>query len=125
MTARIRKLVSDLGDTFWLVPWPNGLGRSVDRARLRRTGSQRDYSPMASRRWLYNGGGTGARSLLGTVSASTIGVAGTVFSITIAALSFRWAWAPVASQLVRCTPRRSVELGAISALSFAECCEVS
>ncbi|RZI54300.1 MAG: DUF2254 domain-containing protein [Pseudomonas sp.] len=38
-------------------------------------------------RSLYNGGGTGARTLLGAVASSTIGVAGTVFSITIAALS--------------------------------------
>src|SRR5680860_6455 len=37
--------------------------------------------------WLYNGGATGARTLLATVASSTIGVAGTVFSITIAALS--------------------------------------
>jgi uncharacterized membrane protein len=37
--------------------------------------------------WLYNGGGTGARTLLGAVASSMIGVAGTVFSITIAALS--------------------------------------
>ena len=37
--------------------------------------------------WLYNGGGTGARTLLGAIVSSTIGVAGTVFSITIAALS--------------------------------------
>ncbi len=37
--------------------------------------------------FLYNGGGTGARTLLGAVVSSTIGVAGTVFSITIAALS--------------------------------------
>ena len=37
--------------------------------------------------WLYNGGATGARTLLGAVASSTIGVAGTVFSITIAALS--------------------------------------
>ncbi len=37
--------------------------------------------------WLYSGGGTGARTLLGAVASSTIGVAGTVFSITIAALS--------------------------------------
>lgn len=37
--------------------------------------------------WLYNGGATGARTLLGVVASSTIGVAGTVFSITIAALS--------------------------------------
>ena len=38
-------------------------------------------------RWLYNGGGTGARTLLGAVASSTTGVAGTVFTITIAALS--------------------------------------
>ena len=37
--------------------------------------------------WLYNGGATGARTLLGAVASSMIGVAGTVFSITIAALS--------------------------------------
>ena len=37
--------------------------------------------------WLYDGGGTGARTLLGAVAGSMIGVAGTVFSITIAALS--------------------------------------
>ena len=37
--------------------------------------------------WLYNGGSTGARTLLGAVASSTISVAGTVFSITIAALA--------------------------------------
>jgi len=43
--------------------------------------------PEWSNAWLYNGGATGARTLLGAVASSTIGVAGTVFSITIAALS--------------------------------------
>jgi len=42
---------------------------------------------MVNSPWLYSGGGTGARTLLGAVAASTIGVAGTVFSITIAAPS--------------------------------------
>jgi uncharacterized membrane protein len=42
---------------------------------------------MLASAWLYNGGSTGARTLLGAVASSTIGVAGTVFSITIAALS--------------------------------------
>ena len=37
--------------------------------------------------WLYNGGSTGARTLLGAVASSAIGVAGTIFSITIASLS--------------------------------------
>lgn len=38
--------------------------------------------------FIYSGGETGARTLLGAVSGSAIGVAGTVFSITIAALSY-------------------------------------
>lgn len=42
---------------------------------------------MLQSTWLYNGGATGARTLLGAVVSSTIGVAGTVFSITIAALA--------------------------------------
>jgi len=37
--------------------------------------------------WFYDGDGAGARTLLGAIASSTIGVAGTVFSITIAALS--------------------------------------
>jgi uncharacterized membrane protein len=38
-------------------------------------------------RWVYGGGATGARTLLGALATSTISVAGTVFTITIAALS--------------------------------------
>ena len=37
--------------------------------------------------WVYTGGEAGARALLGAVASSTIGVAGTTFSITVAALS--------------------------------------
>lgn len=37
--------------------------------------------------WLYTGGAAGARSVLSTVASSVITVAGTTFSITIAALS--------------------------------------
>jgi uncharacterized membrane protein len=38
-------------------------------------------------RWVYGGGATGARTLLGALATSTVSVAGTVFTITIAALS--------------------------------------
>ena len=89
MTARLRKLLTDLGETFWLMPGlmvlagilsPPGCLCCVDRQGL--------VPPWLSESgWLYDGGGTGARTLLGTVASSTIGVAGTVFSITIAALS--------------------------------------
>lgn len=88
MTARLRKLLSDLAETFWLVPalvvlasvltalWLVALDRSEQLPQ-----SLLD-SPL-----LYNGGATGARTLLGAIATSTISVAGTVFSITIAALS--------------------------------------
>lgn len=38
--------------------------------------------------FIYSGGETGSRSLLSAIASSSIGVAGTVFSITIAALSY-------------------------------------
>jgi uncharacterized membrane protein len=88
MSAKLRRLLTILGDTFWLLPGAivllgvlGGLGMvAVDRSGM--VPQRLIDSP-----WLYNGGATGARTLLGAVASSTIGVAGTVFSITIAALS--------------------------------------
>ena len=88
MTARLRKFFSDLKETFWLVPGLMvvvGVLGAVGFVSLDRAGAVPDWLIVSA--WLYNGGGTGARTLLGAVAASTIGVAGTVFSITIAALS--------------------------------------
>jgi len=88
LKARFSKLLSDMGETFWLLPAAMvtlaivlALGLvSLDKSVL--VPNWTVNSP-----WLHSGGGTGARTLLGAVAASTIGVAGTVFSITIAALS--------------------------------------
>lgn len=88
MNARLRKLLNELGDAFWPIPSAMVFGSillafgllSIDRSDL--------LAPwLVDSNWLYNGGGTGARTLLGAIASSTIGVAGTVFSITIAALS--------------------------------------
>jgi len=88
MNARLRKLVSDLREAFWFLPALMVLGAFVAALGL----VALDRSGMVPRRliegsWLYDGGGTGARTLLGVVASSTIGLAGTVFSITIAALT--------------------------------------
>ena len=64
--------------------WP-AFSLAVGLVSLDRSGIVPDW--LIDSPWLYNGGGTGARTLLGAVASSTIGVAGTVFSITIAALS--------------------------------------
>ena len=88
MRSRIQKLLDDLTDAFWLVPAAIVLASvlaGVGLVELDRSGiiPQR----LLDSPWFYNGGVTGARTLLGAVASSTIGVAGTVFTITIAALS--------------------------------------
>ncbi len=88
MTVGIRKALSDLADTFWLIPGlmvMAGVLGAIGMVSL--DGSGIVPQSLLDGPWLYNGGGTGARTLLGAVASSTIGVAGTVFSITIAALS--------------------------------------
>ena len=88
MKARFWKLLTALGDTFWLLPGAMviaGILLAVGLVSLDRSGAVPQW--LIAGPWVYNGGGTGARTLLGAVASSTIGVAGTVFSITIAALS--------------------------------------
>lgn len=88
MKPRLRKFLTGLGETFWLVPalmTAGGILLAIVMVRI----DAWDLLPgwLLNSAFLYNGGGTGARTLLGAVASSTIGVAGTVFSITIAALS--------------------------------------
>jgi uncharacterized membrane protein len=82
------KLLTIFKGTFWIVPGAIvclGIVGAIGMIEIDRSGIL-DSNYLASN-WLYNGGGTGARTLLGVVASSTIGVASTVFSITIAALS--------------------------------------
>ena len=88
MNARLRKLIADLGEAFWVIPFLMVLGgilAGVGLVHLDRSGVVPQW--LIESAWLYSGGGTGARTMLGAIASSTIGVAGTVFSITIAALS--------------------------------------
>ena len=87
MNARFQKFINDLNETFWLLPGLMVLGGvllALGLVKLDRTGI---VPRWLLENWLYDGGATGARTLLGAVASSTVGVAGTVFSITIAALS--------------------------------------
>ena len=82
------KVLSFLTGKFWLIPGLMvcaGILGALAMIAVDKAGWL--PSPLLQSNWLYNGGGTGARILLGAVASSTIGVAGTVFSITIAALS--------------------------------------
>jgi len=85
---QLRKALAALGDSFGLIPGlmvVAGILGGVAMVNVDRSGVVPRW--LIDSAWLYNGGGTGARTLLGAVAGSTIGVAGTVFSITIAALS--------------------------------------
>ena len=88
MNAKLQKLIDQLADAFWLVPTAMVLGGiflALGLLQVDRAGLLPGWVQEAA--WFYNGGGTGARTLLGAIAASSIGVASTVFSITIASLS--------------------------------------
>ena len=88
LPARLRKRLNQLADAFWPLPALLsllGVLGAVCLVSLDRSGVLPPW--LIDNAWVYNGGGTGARTLLGAIASSTIGVAGTVFSITIAALS--------------------------------------
>jgi predicted membrane protein DUF2254 len=82
LNARIRKFFADLGNAFWLIPALMVMGGILAAAGIVEI-DRSDLVPrwLVEKHWLYSGGATGARTLLGTVASSTIGVAGTVFSI--------------------------------------------
>ena len=85
--AHLRGWLEAVGDAFWLRPALVVaccvlLGEAAVWAE--RAGWKASWLPES---WVYAGGEAGARSLLGAVATSTIGVAGTTFSITVAALS--------------------------------------
>lgn len=88
MKIHFFKWIAAAREAFWLLPAAMvlaGIGLAVGLLRLDASGQLPAWLDGSA--WIYNGSGTGARTLLGTIAASTIGVAGTVFSITIAALS--------------------------------------
>ncbi len=88
MNARLRQVLARIAETFWVLPAVLTLCGVVGALLMLRLDRSGLIPPaLLDGGWLYDGGGTGARTLLGAVASSTIGVAGTVFSITIAALS--------------------------------------
>ncbi|GGS04017.1 DUF2254 domain-containing protein [Deinococcus sedimenti] len=78
--------VSEWTGQFWFLPAVMTLGTLL----LAWAGIQLEeqFGVPVGLTWVYSGGESGARSLLSAVASSSIGVAGTVFSITIAALSY-------------------------------------
>lgn len=87
MNSRIRAWLEALGDIFWIRPALivfGGVLLGQAAVLIEQSGTKLAWLPGG---WLYTGGEAGARALLSAVASSTIGVAGTTFSITVAALS--------------------------------------
>lgn len=87
MRSQLRSWLEGLGDIFWLRPAllvALGLALGQTTVWAERSGATATW---ISNGWVYAGGEAGARALLGAIASSSIGVAGTVFSITVAALS--------------------------------------
>lgn len=87
MRARLLRFFEDVTNAFWVLPALIVFvlaGLAVLAVDIQLLGHLPDWIPST---WVYGGGETGARTLLGAIASSTIGVAGTLFSITIAALT--------------------------------------
>ena len=84
MTARLRHIWIVLTSGYWFVPMVMMLASTGLAFGLLYI----DNELLGDRvGWLYAGGADGAKTMLSTVAASVITVAGVVFSITIAALT--------------------------------------
>nr|WP_282571866.1 DUF2254 domain-containing protein [Roseomonas acroporae] len=83
----MRGWIEGLGDIFWLRPALLvllGILLGEAAIRVEHAGLPTGWAEAG---WIYAGGESGARALLGAIATASIGVAGTVFSITVAALS--------------------------------------
>jgi uncharacterized membrane protein len=87
MYARARAWLEELGDQFWLRPALVVTLCILLAVVAVQVTSVPGLDEEIAQAWGYSGGAEGARALLGAIASSSIGVAGTVFSITIAALS--------------------------------------
>ncbi len=88
MIARIRQFFDDLSEAFWLLPAllvAAGVFGAMALAAV--DADARHAHRIADHPWVFRGNASAARTLLGALASATLGAAGTLFSVTIAALS--------------------------------------
>lgn len=85
--ARLASYGERLRLSFWFVPALMSAGAALLAFVTLAIDARLSDEALNGLQWVYGGGPEGARSLLSTVASSAITVAGTTFSITIAALS--------------------------------------
>jgi uncharacterized membrane protein len=88
MRIKITHGWSRLSNSFWFLPLAFSALTALLSVGTLALDQYTDWGTAYDLSWLYRGGPDGARAMLSTIGGSMIGVAGTVFSITIAVLSF-------------------------------------
>lgn len=76
-----------LRSSYWFIPTLMAMGASAIAYALVSINDIIPPEAVSKLRWLYAGGPEGARSVLSTIAGSIVTVAGTTFSVTIAALA--------------------------------------
>ncbi len=87
MKTRLVSLWDSFRSSFWFVPSLMAVGAFAMALGMIMLDQSARGTWIETLGWAYTGGPEGARTLLSTVAGSVITVAGTVFSITIAALT--------------------------------------
>ena len=87
MRQRIRTAWDRLRSSYWFVPSLMAAAALALAPFMVTLDEQYRNDALRQQGWIYSGGPEGARAVLSTIAGSIITVAGTTFSITIAALS--------------------------------------
>lgn len=88
MKARLLRLSDQLRESYWFLPTIMALGALLLALAMIYIDSHFGGDWMDGLPWLYGARPDGARSLLSSIGGSMIGVAGTTFSVTIAAVVY-------------------------------------
>ncbi|MDP1026823.1 DUF2254 domain-containing protein [Sphingomonas sp. KR1UV-12] len=88
MRARLLRLANGLSESYWFVPTVMAIAALLLAATMVWLDSHHMATWMDGLPWLYAARPSGARSLLSSIGGSMIGVAGTTFSVTIAAVVY-------------------------------------
>lgn len=88
MTARLRRIANGLGESYWFVPTVMAIAAGLLAIAMVWLDSHHMATWMDRLSWFHAARPSGARSLLSAIGGSMIGVAGTTFSVTIAAVVY-------------------------------------
>ena len=88
MKAYLLRLSNDLRESYWFLPTVMASGALLLALAMVYVDSHSGTDWMDGLPWLYAARPAGARSLLSSIGGSMIGVAGTTFSVTIAAVVY-------------------------------------